>query len=106
LLTDDNKSILIPGGSGFHGINLVRYLLQKGFNKLTVLDICDFDYPDVKDTITFVRRDIRDKQIVERAMSEVRWVVHTDAALPLYKEEDIYSTEVEGTKVLFETALT
>jgi nucleoside-diphosphate-sugar epimerase len=39
--------ILITGGSGFLGINLVRYLMQKGYRDIVVLGIADFDYPDV-----------------------------------------------------------
>jgi nucleoside-diphosphate-sugar epimerase len=37
-------------------------------------------------------------------MAGVDWVVHTAAALPLYKKEDIYSTDVTGTRVLLQAA--
>jgi nucleoside-diphosphate-sugar epimerase len=104
-MTNDFKNhILITGGSGFLGINLVRHLIQKGFENLTVLDIADFDYPDVKDKIRFIKGDIRDTQTIAGAMANVRCVVHTAAALPLYKAEDIHSTEVEGTKKLLAAA--
>ena len=100
----DNKNILITGGSGFLGINLVRYLLAKGMKNIIVFDIVDFDYADVKDSVTFIRGDIRNKGNVEKAMAGVNFVIHTAAALPLYKVEDIYSTDVEGTKNLLAAA--
>ena len=96
--------ILITGGSGFLGINLVRYLLQKGYRDIVVLDIVDFDYPDVVSLITFVNGDIRDRKILLDAMKGVDIVIHTAAALPLYAEEDIFSTDVNGTTNLLEAA--
>jgi nucleoside-diphosphate-sugar epimerase len=98
--------VLITGGAGFLGINLVRYLLGRGISGITVLDIAGFDYPDVKDAVTFVRGDIRDPEAVWRSMpGESGIVVHTAAALPLYPEQDIHSTEVGGVRILLEAAL-
>ena len=33
------QRILITGGSGFLGINLIRYLIKKGFKDIVVIDI-------------------------------------------------------------------
>jgi nucleoside-diphosphate-sugar epimerase len=96
--------VLITGGSGFLGINMVRYLLNKGVNDVVVLDIADFEYPEI-DRITFIKGDIRNTADVANAMSGVQMVIHTAAALPLYKEEDIFSTDVEGTKNLLQEAV-
>jgi nucleoside-diphosphate-sugar epimerase len=105
-MTNDVKiPILITGGSGFLGINLVRHLIRTGFENLTVLDIADFEYPDVKNKIRFIKGDVRDRQAILGAMADTRCVVHTAAALPLYKAEDIYSTEVEGTKNILAVSL-
>jgi nucleoside-diphosphate-sugar epimerase len=94
---------LVTGGAGFLGINLIRFLLEKG-NKVTSLDIADFDYDDVKDRITVISGDIRDLRVVDEAMKEVDIVVHTAAALPLYKKEIIYATDVDGTRNVVDSA--
>lgn len=95
---------LVTGGAGFLGINLVRYLLEKN-EEVTSLDIAEFNYKDVTDKINVVRGDIRNKDDVKRAMQGVDIVVHTAAALPLYTKEEIYSTDVEGTRLLLAAAL-
>ena len=93
---------MITGGAGFLGINLVRYLLERG-HTVTSLDIAPFDYPE-RDQITEITGDIRDRAAVDRAMQGVDIVVHTAAALPLYKPEDIYSTDLDGTRTVLESA--
>ncbi len=96
--------VLITGGAGFLGINLVRYLLDRGF-QITSLDLADFDYPE-RDRVTDLRGDIRDLSDVARAMNGVTAVVHAAAALPLYSEADIRSTDVGGTRQVLEAART
>jgi len=96
--------VLITGGSGFLGINLVRHFLQKGNHEIVVLDIADFDYSDVVSKVKFIKGDIRDKDKVAEAMSGVHQVIHTAAALPLYTEEQISTTDVDGTRNLLEAA--
>ena len=94
--------ILITGGAGFLGINLTRYLLSKGHEVISY-DIADFDYPE-KNKITVVTKDIRNKADLDAAMPGVDIVVHCAAALPLYSKEDIYSTDVDGTRNVLTSA--
>ncbi len=98
-----SRLFLVTGGSGFLGINLIRYLLKKG-ERVVSLDLVPFDYPDVIKKIKWIQGDIRSKADVERAMKGVDVVVHCAAALPLYKEEDIYSTDIDGSRNVIETA--
>ena len=97
------QKYLITGGAGFLGINLSRYLDARGY-KIHTLDLSDFSYPDMRDKVSAFKGDIRDASAVARAMAGVDMVVHTAAALPLYSPEDIYTTDVEGTRTVMRTA--
>ena len=89
--------VLVTGGSGFLGINLIRFLRTKGVDEIRVLDIADFDYPEKSEPwLKFTLGDVRDVAAVEKTVEGVDVVVHTAAALPLYSEEDIRTTEVDG----------
>lgn len=101
-MTDQSKTYLITGGAGFLGINMARHLLARG-HKVVSLDIADFDYPE-RGQITEIKGDIRDRATVDRAMEGVNIVIHTAAALPLYKPEDIFSTDIDGTRTVLESA--
>lgn len=99
----ESKTFMITGGSGFLGINMARYLLERG-HKVVILDIADFDYPEL-DKVTFVKGDIRDRAAVDQATKGADIVIHTAAALPLYKAEDIFSTDIDGTRNVLQSAL-
>lgn len=100
----EQQRILITGGAGFLGINLIRALLPRG-HAITTLDIAEFEDQDLRDKVTAVRGDIRDPRAIDQAMQGVDLVVHTAAALPLYSPEDIYTTDVNGTREVLDSAL-
>lgn len=95
--------ILVTGGSGFLGINLIRYLLDRGYD-IVSYDFEDFIYEDCKNKIEIIKADIRDKEAVEKAMVGIDMVVHSAAALPLYKKKDIFSTDIDGTRNVIDAA--
>lgn len=97
-----SKTFLITGGAGFLGINMARYLLERG-HRVASLDIAPFDYPE-RDRVTIHTGDIRDRAAVDNAMQGVEIVIHTAAALPLYTEADIISTDIDGTRNILESA--
>ncbi|MBP7057509.1 NAD-dependent epimerase/dehydratase family protein [Candidatus Gracilibacteria bacterium] len=96
------QTYLVTGGSGFLGINLIRFLLEKG-HKVRSLDKEPFDYPEAN-KIEAVLGDIRDIPMVNQCMKNIDIVIHCAAALPLYSKEDIYTTDVDGTKNLLAAA--
>jgi nucleoside-diphosphate-sugar epimerase len=95
---------LVTGGSGFLGINLIRFIVNKGYD-VTSLDIADFNYQDMIDKISIIKGDVRDLKSLKESMKDVDVVIHGAAALPLYPKDDIYSTSIEGTKNVLSLSL-
>lgn len=96
------KTFLITGGSGFFGYNICEYLLKKG-HVVRSIDVEEFDYP-IKGKIKTYKGDIRDKALVNKIVKGVDVIVHAAAALPLWPEREIFSANVDGTRILLETA--
>jgi len=91
------QKIVVTGGSGFLGINLIRFLRNKGLTNISSIDLVPFDYPE-KNEVTTVVGDIRDVPVLREVIKGASWVIHTAAALPLYSEHDIMTTDVDGTR--------
>lgn len=89
--------VLITGGSGFLGLHLTKYFHKKNC-QISIIDIQKYPKEEYPKKITFVHGDIRDKKAVAQAMKDVDIVVHAAAALPLWKADDIYSTNIDGTE--------
>jgi nucleoside-diphosphate-sugar epimerase len=99
------QTVFITGGAGFLGINLIRYLLERGYHVVSY-DLAEFDYPEREDPrVKLVYGDIRDRAAVDKAIAGCDLVVHAAAALPLYTPDDIYTTDVVGTRNVLQAAL-
>ena len=98
-----SQTYLITGGAGFLGINLARNLLARG-HRVISYDIADFSYPE-RSQITEVTGDIRNPKSLSRAMKGVDIVIHTAAALPQYKPQDIYTTDIDGVRNVLQASL-
>lgn len=95
---------LVTGGSGFLGINLIRELVERG-HEVVSLDIEPFTFSDMKDRIDHHVVDIRDREAVDAHMSKnIDVFMHGAAALPLYRKSDILTTNVQGTRNILESA--
>lgn len=96
------KTFLVTGASGFLGYNLCLYLTKKG-HKVVGVDIQDFDYPALKN-LDFHKGDIRDRSLMQKISKGIDVTVHCAAALPLWNRKDIFTTNVDGTKITLKTS--
>lgn len=97
-------SVLITGGAGFLGLHLALFFHKKGY-RLTLLDINKFDKKEYPKGSVFLRGDIRNKKKMSEILGGVDIVIHAAAALPLWKREDIFAVNVDGTSNLLEASL-
>lgn len=94
------KTYLITGGSGFLGCHLADELLKRGA-KVRSLDIAPLEEPGLMGNVDAILGDVRDEQAVRKALEGVDRVIHAAAALPLASAKEIMSTNVDGTKNVF-----
>lgn len=100
------EPILVTGGSGFLGINLIRWLLAHGARDVRSIDLLPFDYPEATDPrVRTVIGDVRDPEAVATILKGCQSVVHCAAALPLCSEEEILSTDIDGARIVAEASV-
>lgn len=108
-------SILITGGAGFIGSNLVRMMRAQGYGPLVVLDALTYagnvrNLADVLDApaCTFVKGSIGDRELVRRVLADYNVDVILHLAAESHVDRSIASaqpfieTNVLGTTVLLE----
>ncbi len=91
---------LVTGGSGYFGSLLVQRLVAAG-HQVRVLDINDAD--DRPDDVELVRGDIRNADVVARAVQDIDVVFNNVAQVPLAKDPVLLRTvNVDGTALLLD----
>ncbi|NMA37022.1 MAG: NAD(P)-dependent oxidoreductase [Papillibacter sp.] len=102
------STFFITGGAGFLGINLTRYLLSRGHAVVSYDFSESYDYPEASNDKVSIYKgkdcDIRSPDTLIRAMRGSDIVVHCAAALPLYSEHEIYTTDIDGTQNVINAA--
>jgi len=95
---------LVTGGSGFCGVEIVKFLLHKK-EKVRVLDIEPLP-EELKGKVEFIKADIRNRKKVFEACKNIQRVIHTVAKVPISKAgKEFWEVNVEGTRNILEAAL-
>ncbi len=107
------KNVLITGGAGFIGSNLAIALAIKGYN-ITVLDSLSEQihgensslYESIKDKVTFIKGDVRNKADWENALNGQQIVVHlaaeTGTGQSMYEVQKYVDVNINGTALLLD----
>lgn len=105
------NKVLVTGGAGFIGSHLVEALLEKGCQIAVIDDLSSGHLENlvhIKDQITFIKGDIRDAELIERAASGCDTIFHLAAIVSVPKTvlNPLESAGVNdvGTLLVFETA--
>lgn len=94
---------LVTGGSGYFGEVIVEKLRARG-DRVRVLDLVGNE--DRLEDVELVQGDVRDLDVVRRAMQGVSVVHHNVAQVPLAKDRaKFWSVNVLGTRNVLEAAL-
>jgi dTDP-glucose 4,6-dehydratase len=111
------SALVITGGAGFIGSNLVRHALEHTTERLVVVDkltyagsLSNLKEPLANSRVSFVRADIADREAMERIFREHRPAAVLNLAAETHVDRSIDSpqafvdTNIVGTFVLLETS--
>ena len=110
-------TLLITGGAGFIGSNLVHYVLAHSTDRIVIVDaltyagsLLNLDGPLKDPRVTFVRADIADREAMTKAFADHRPTVVLNLAAETHVDRSIdgpqafVDTNIMGAFVLLETA--
>lgn len=102
-------NILVTGGAGFIGSNLVDFLISKNYNVKILDNLTTGNKDNINENAEFIEGNIKDYDIVSKAMENIDYVFHLAAlvSVPLSIENPELNeeTNVIGTQNVFEAAL-
>lgn len=95
--------LLITGGAGFLGLHTTWGFWKRGYD-IKIIDIAPINPQEYPPDVEYIRGDIRDPLKMKEAVRGVDIIIHAAAALPLWKEKEIWSVNVDGTKNVLKQA--
>lgn len=78
-MSQNRKSILVTGGCGFIGSNLVAKLLKEGYQVRVLDNLSVGKKENIPNNVDLVVGDIRDGKLVSESLKEIGNVVHLAA---------------------------
>jgi nucleoside-diphosphate-sugar epimerase len=96
--------LAVTGGAGFLGYHICKRLSEK-FSEIYALDISPFEKKEYPENTKFLSVDVREKRKVLEGLKGIDIIVHSAAALPLWKRKDIFDTNIDGTRNVLEAAV-
>ena len=98
----DGASVLVTGGCGFIGVNLVTQLLAGGA-AVTVLDLAGANWRNLPTGVTQIRADILDPRTLAGALDSIEIVYHLAARTDIDGESlEDYRVNFRGTQNVIE----
>lgn len=99
--------VLVTGGSGFNGVNLVRALIARGYKVRVLARERSNQAALGKLDCEFIKGNILDFDSVNRAVKNCELVFHLAALVAYWKahRSDVYKINVEGTRNVMEACL-
>jgi nucleoside-diphosphate-sugar epimerase len=101
------STVLVTGGTGFTGTNLVRKLTDLEVEVRGIARETSQIDPDLEKTVTWYRGDVYDPKVVRSAMDGVNYVFHLAACFrdAGATDEEYRKVHVDSTQLLAEAAL-
>ena len=94
---NNSKKVLVTGGAGFIGSNLVNELAQKNYDVIVIDDLSSGKKENLNKKAKFYKADVRSKKVGEIFIKEKPQVIFHFAARPLV--EDAYKNPREAIDV-------
>ncbi len=95
--------LIITGGAGFLGWHLSSRLANT-FERIVILDIVPINPTEYSSNVEYFCVDVRNTEQLNGAFKGADVIIHAAAALPLWKRDDIFSINAEGTRNVLEAA--